>query len=225
MSKIKIAMCDDVEQLCINLKNFCRYSDEIEFVGYCTMSNECIDMLKNSKPDILLLDIQIETESAGISIIPDILEIMPDIKIIMLTAYSDSNYIFESMVSGASDYLLKNVEFDDIIKKVKSVYNNENYLDPEILSKFKQKSHDLAKAHKSLMYMVNKMITLSSTEFEVLKELYDGKTYNDIAHSRFVEASTVRSMCSRILKKFDSSNMNELLSILRDMKIFDMFIK
>ena len=66
MNDIKIAMCDDVEQLCLNIRDFCKYSDGIEFVGYCNNVSECIDMLKKSKPDILLLDIQIETEDAGI---------------------------------------------------------------------------------------------------------------------------------------------------------------
>ena len=79
MNDIKIAMCDDVEQLCLNIRDFCKYSDGIEFVGYCNNVSECIDMLKKSKPDILLLDIQIETEDAGIKIIPDILEVMPEL--------------------------------------------------------------------------------------------------------------------------------------------------
>lgn len=225
MNDIKIAMCDDVEQLCLNIRDFCKYSDGIEFVGYCNNVSECIDMLKKSKPDILLLDIQIETEDAGIKIIPDILEVMPELKIIMLTAYADSGYIFEAIVSGASDYIVKTCTMEEIINKIKSVYNNDNNLEPEILAKFKQKSQDLAKAHKNLLYMLNIMITLSSTELEVLKELYNGKTYNDISRTRFVETSTVRSMSSRILKKFGASSMNSLITTLHEMKIFDMFIK
>ncbi len=78
-----------------------------------------------------------------------------------------------------------------------------------------------------LFYNVNpvgipfEMITLSSNELEVLTDIYNGKTYNEIAQERFVENTTVRSMCSRILRKFQAQNMNELITNLRDMKIFD----
>lgn len=71
--------------------------------------------------------------------------------------------------------------------------------------------------------MLNKMITLSSNELEVLTDIYNGKTYNEIAQERFVENITVRPMCSRILRKFQAQNMNELITNLRDMKIFDSF--
>ena len=71
--------------------------------------------------------------------------------------------------------------------------------------------------------MLNKMITLSSNELEVLTDIYNGKTYNEIAQERFVENTTVRSMCSCILRKFQAQNMNELITNLRDMKIFDSF--
>lgn len=223
MKKIKVAMCDDMEPLCLNIKNYFKYCDDLEFVGYCTDSSYCIEMVKNTCPDILLLDIQMETETSGICVLSELLEQVDTIKVIMLTGYSNDNYIFESIINGASDYIVKSCSTEQIVEKIKAVYNGENNLAPEILSQFKQKSMELANAHKSLIYLLNKIVKLSSNELEVLKDVYYGETYAEIAKKRFVEVTTIRSMGSRILRKFGASNMNELIESLRSTRIFELF--
>lgn len=223
MSKIKVAMCDDAEYLCINLKNQLKYQDELEFVGYTTASSSCADLVSETKPDVLLLDIQIETKTSGIDILPSLLKLSPDLKIIMLTSYMDSSYIFDSLSNGAEDYVMKSCSTEELIKKIREVYHSRNTIEPKIFNIFKQKSKSLASAHKSLIYLLNKMITLSPNEIELLKALYNGESYTEIARKRVVENTTVRSMASRILRKFDCSNMHDLIQDLRDMKIFELF--
>lgn len=223
MSKIKVAMCDDAEYLCINLKNQLKYQDELEFVGYTTASSSCADLVSETRPDVLLLDIQIETKTSGIDILPSLLKLSPDLKIIMLTSYMDSSYIFDSLSNGAEDYVMKSCSTEELIKKIREVYHSRNTIEPKIFNIFKQKSKSLASAHKSLIYLLNKMITLSPNEIELLKALYNGESYTEIARKRVVENTTVRSMASRILRKFDCSNMHDLIQDLRDMKIFELF--
>ena len=223
MSKIKVAMCDDAEYLCINLKNQLKYQDELEFVGYTTASSSCAELVSETKPEVLVLDIQIETKTSGIDILPSLLKLSPDLKIIMLTSYMDSSYIFDSLSNGAEDYVMKSCSTEELIKKIREVYHSSNTIEPKIFNIFKQKSKSLASAHKSLIYLLNKMITLSPNEIELLKALYNGESYTEIARKRVVENTTVRSMASRILRKFDCSNMHDLIQDLRDMKIFELF--
>lgn len=223
MNTINVAMCDDAEYLCINIKNHFKYVEGVDFVGYTTGSDSCVDLILNTKPDILLLDIQIESKTSGIDILPALFDAAPDLKVIMLTSYMDSEYIFDSLANGASDYIIKSCSNNELTKKIKEVYNDTNTIEPEIFSIFKQKSQNLAIAHKSLIFVLNKMITLSSNEIEVLKALYNGESYNEIAEKRVVENTTVRSMGSRILRKFGASSMRDLINDLRNMKIFDLF--
>ncbi len=223
MKKIRLAICDDFEYLCINIKNQFKYSEEFDFLGYCTSAAKCTAMVESFKPDILLLDVQLETETAGIDIIPEILDKSPQTKIIMLTSYSNDDYIFDSIINGASDYICKNCTIDEMFSKIKNVYNNKSTLSPEIALKFNAKSREVTISHRSLIYMLDKIIKLSSSELEVLKDLYNGKTYNQIAKERFVEACTVRSMGSRILKKFNATNIKTLVRELHEIKIFDLF--
>lgn len=223
MDKIKVAMCDDAEYLCVNIKNHFKYLDDLEFVGYTTDSAACAKLVGETTPDILLLDIQMETKTSGIDILPKLQTILPELKIIMLTSYMDSAYIFDSLANGAADYVIKSCSNEELVQKIRDVYHGCNTLEPQIFNIFKQKSQSLSTAHKSLIFVLNKMISLSPNEVELLKDLYNGESYTEIARKRFVENTTVRSMASRILRKFDCSNMHDLIQNLRDMKVFDLF--
>ena len=70
MYKIKVAMCDDAEYLCVGIKNHFKYTDDMEFVGFTTSSSECLNLADETSPDVLLLDIQMETKTSGIDILP-----------------------------------------------------------------------------------------------------------------------------------------------------------
>ena len=135
----------------------------------------------------------------------------------------DSTYIFDSLANGAADYVIKTCSSEDLMQKIRDVYHGCNTIEPQIFNIFKQKSKGLATAHKSLIFVLSKMITLSPKEVELLKDLYNGESYNEIAKKRVVENTTVRSMGSRILHKFDSPNMQVLIQNLRDTKVFDLF--
>lgn len=223
MEKIRVAMCDDAEYLCVSIKNHFKYLDELEFVGYTIATTSCVELVTETNPDILLLDIQMESKTSGIDILPQLQNAAPNLKIIMLTSYMDSTYIFDSLSTGAADYVIKSCSNEELIQKIRDVYYDCNTIEPQIFNIFKQKSKNLSTAHKSLIFVLNKMISLSPNEVELLKDLYNGKNYTEIAQKRFVENTTVRSMASRILRKFDYANMHDLIQALRDMKVFDLF--
>ena len=69
------------------------------------------------------------------------------------------------------------------------------------------------------------MVKLSPSEFEILKDLYDGLNYSEISNKRFVSMSTVKNHALRILKKNDFHSMKELVTALRELKIFDLIDK
>ena len=140
------------------------HQQNFDFAGYCTDSAACIEMVKKHDIDILLLDVQIENAFSGITLIPQLLAIAPELKIIMLTGYSSSDYIFEAITNGASDYVIKECSMEEILNKIKAVYEGQVLLSEEISKKFISKSRELSTAHKSLIYVLDKMVMLSGGE-------------------------------------------------------------
>lgn len=225
MEKIKVALCDDLEYLCKYFKNEINATDDMECASFATNSTLCLEMVTREKPDILLLDIQMETNDAGITVIPKVLEISPKTKIIVLTIHENDEYIFRALMSGAVDYMIKTAPLEEILKSIRDVYANTKSLSPRIAQKILRHCETVSNQNQSILYMFNLLRTLTTAEFEVLSDFYSGLSYKEISKKRVVEESTLRSQVTKIIKKFDVPNMKTLIKNLHESQAFDIFKK
>ena len=223
MQTIKWAICDDAEYICFSYKMELKEYSELEFMGSCRSTDECAVLLQNTKVDILLLDIQMDTPTSGIDFVPKVKEIAPETKRIMLTNYKDENYIFTAFANGADDYFLKTYPTSELTKVMHAVYSGTNMLHSEIAQILANKTKNIQSGHKSLLYTLHIMTLLSTSEFDVLKDICNGYSYREIADRRYVTLNTVKSQASRILKKFDAHDMKELSEKLDKLKVFELF--
>lgn len=221
--KISWAICDDSQYVIKVYRKGLEQFEDICFVGESNTAAECIELCREKKPDILLLDVQLDFERSGIDAISEIKAESPDTRIVILSSFKDEEYIFLAFAKGAENYVLK----EDSIKKLHDTmidaYNSETVISGEIAKVVVAKSHEYEIRQRSLMYMVEIMSKLSVSEFEVLKLIYAGKSYREIANERFVEPSTIKVQASRILKKFDEKSMSVLIEDIRRLKLFDLF--
>lgn len=221
MKKINVLICDDAEYVCDIISEHLRSAPDIEVMGFAHNSAEVVELMEK-KPDVLLLDIQMESDMAGIECIPKILEKSPNTKIVMLTSFDNEDYVYSAMINGAVDYIVKDDMVERIVPKIRSIYNNGADLDNETVNKFVNKAREIANKHVSSLYLVNTLIKLSNNEYEILKSIYEGESYSDIAKKRYIEEITVRSTVSRILKKFDMKNMKDVTNALKETQVFEL---
>ena len=221
--KIKWTICDDAEHIRFVYATGLKKYKELEFIGSTETAKECLEFVSANNPDICLLDIQLETETAGLDVIEKIKDASPDTKIIILSSYNDEEYIFKAFAVGVDGYVLKDYPLDRVYENIIDVYNQRGSVSNEIAQVLAKKARDIRSGQKSMLRMIEIMSHLSVSEFEVLKEIYKGKSYRTIAEERFVDVSTVKVQASRILKKVGISNMAELIPQLQELKIFDLF--
>lgn len=218
---MKLLICDDMKSLCEYFAKVLSKSEEIEVVGTALNGDECKKMVKKTDPDVLLLDIQMRTNDEGLEVIKDLLEIKPELKIIMLTAHRVEDYVFRAFSSGAVDFLYKTAEDDEIVAKVLDVYHGKAAIDADIAAPLTKKLRDMMKMQKSLLYTIDQITKLSKSEISVLRGVYYGKSYRDIAAERYVEEGTIRAQASGILRKFETKSMKSLIKTLREMELFE----
>jgi len=221
MNTIKIAICDDIKPLCMYFKSFFDQEEEFDFVGMAHNTSDCIELVTKTNPHVLLLDIQMETFDSGISLIPQITEKNPNIKIIMLTIHDDNELIFRAFTQGAADYIIKTLPKEKILETIKNVYNNNYTLRPEIAQKILAECQNMNKKHESVLFALDIVSKLSTSEFEILRDLYNGMTYKEVAKKRFVEEVTIRVQSVNILKKLNFKRMRQLTEFLRTANVFD----
>lgn len=219
MNKIKTFICDDSQDILDGYTAYLALSDDFTCVGTALTSEACLQNIQSSGADILLLDIQMEERCSGIKLIPQIKQLCPDIKIIMLTSYDDSGYIFTSITNGATGYIIKQGDGFSTLNEIKQILDGN--VQAHVFDAFKSEAETLSMRQSSLLYMMDKLVKLSPSEYEILQDIYKGMTYKKIAKKRCVEECTINTTASRILKKFEVSSMKELIASLRSMKIFD----
>lgn len=223
MDKIRVAICDDAEFICKSIRMDTEETTDLVCVMEAYSAAECKEKIADASPDVLLLDILMETPLAGIEIIPELKKLCPSMKIIMFTGQNDTEYIFSAFVNGADDYVMKDTSNNEILKKCREVYANESSLHPEVAKIITQHARKIADAQKSMMFLVNIMTKLSKSEFEVLKMVYNGDTYKTIAKKRYVEETTIKTLAMRILRKFEVGSMRQLIATIKKSHVMELF--
>jgi len=223
MEKIRIMIVDDIDKLVEFFEKIISAEDDMEVVGTASSGKEAVEKVELLKPDIVLMDIQMETDEAGIEATEKIKEKNPDVKIIMLTIHDDADIIFNSYVAGAMDFLLKNSSVVKIIKSIRDVHANSLQMRAEVAEKILGEMTRLKTENNSMLYMTNLISKLTNTEVQILKLVYSGYKYKQIAAMRSIEEATVRTHINHILTKLEFKNMKEVIKTLESLGIMEYF--
>jgi DNA-binding NarL/FixJ family response regulator len=150
-------------------------------------------------PDLILMDL-VMPEMDGIQATKMIKTEIPEIKIMMLTSFSDQDHVIPALEAGASGYQLKDIEPDELIQCIKKIMNGENQLHP------KATSHLLANLSNKEINLIEQ---LTKRELDVLKEIARGKSNKEIASSLFITEKTVKTHVSNLLGKLELADRTQ----------------
>lgn len=225
MNNIKVMMCDDMPYISQCFKVIFDNVNDISMIGTAQSSNELFKMLEKELPDILLLDIQLSYATEGIDILKKVKQLYPSVKVIMLTVHEEDDFIFKSITAGAVDYIIKSDTPSNIETTIRNAYNNVMALNPYISQKLISECMKTKTVQEKALSLLNCVALLTASEYKVLQLVYEGYSYTEIAQQRFVEDVTIRTQISKILKKFNKKNINDLIEELKQIQFFDFNIK
>lgn len=203
MSKMRIVLVDDHEVVRLGLKVLLEQSDHFEVVGEANNAKEAVEITGKFRPDIVLMDIRLPGAS-GIEACEEITQLYPEVRVVMLTSYAEDEMLFSAIRAGASGYLLKQINSDDLIHSLESVRRGDALLDPMVTQRVFQEVRRAVKEEEASAFAI-----LSQQEKHVLILVSEGKTNREIAKSLFLGEGTVRNYVSSILSKLGASNRAE----------------
>jgi DNA-binding NarL/FixJ family response regulator len=128
---IRIAIIDDHQIFIDGIKSLLENEDTIELVGSAQNEKEIITILKNNNPDLVLVDLNLQTQD-GLDIIPVIKSHKKSIKIIVITMYNDNCLVEKSFQQGVHGYLVKNTGKEELLEAIQSVFKGNIYKSPEL---------------------------------------------------------------------------------------------
>jgi DNA-binding NarL/FixJ family response regulator len=200
---IRIAVLDDDLEFRELLMRTLSSSSEIKFAGSYSSCDEALNKLEEDAPDILLLDIEMPWKN-GIDSLKEIKQNFPSLDVLMLTVYSDSNKIFESLRNGAVGYMLKKSPSEKLIEAIKDAKEGGAPFSGEIARKVLE--------YFKVPAQQNPKINLSDREKEVLEALIDGHSTKAIADKLFVSYHTVRFHLHNIYNKLHVNSRAEAIA-------------
>ncbi|WP_274308083.1 response regulator [Solibacillus daqui] len=190
---IRVLIADDHHVVRRGLLFFLKTQKDIEVVGEAKNGVEAIELVQKFEPDIVLMDL-VMPEMDGIQATKKIKSKWPDIKVLMLTSFSDKDHVLPAMEAGASGYQLKDIEPDDLVESIRQIMRGENTLHPEATTQLEEGLRE----EENKPHFIN---PLTPREQDVLAELTKGKSNREIASSLFVTEKTVKTHISNIFTK------------------------
>lgn len=224
-NKIRVLIAEDLEPIRKKYVYYLSQCADIELVGSVESGKEAVETALSAVPDVILMDIEMETKDAGIRASREILAHYPDIKIIILTVYEDDELIFSAFQLGVCDYMLKNSTNEEIISGIKAAHEGRSPIRPEIAGKIRSEFKRVKTYETSFLYMLNLLSSLTVTELDTLYLLSSGHTRADICAIRHVEMSTVKSQIHSILHKFKKKSIVEIITSTEDLHLLELVIK
>jgi DNA-binding NarL/FixJ family response regulator len=197
-SKIRVFLADDHPLFRAGLRLSLNAASDIEVVDEAGNSFDAVEKIKKHPPDVVLMDVDMPGLS-GIAAIRMLHTALPDLKVVVLSSYNDTDYVNEAMRAGAIGYILKNVSIDELEQIIKSIHAGQTVVSPYLLNL----SVEVTPPQNSLQ------TGLTTREKEVLKCIAQGKGNKDIARELFVSLETVKSHIRNIYKKLDVKNRIE----------------
>ena len=191
---IKIVIADDHPVVRKGLSLLLSSQDEFEVIGEAANGEEAIAKALELSPEIMLMDL-VMPKMDGISATKEILRLKPEIKILILTSFSDANHAIPALEAGALGYLLKENDPEEVIQAISKLVNGEKQIHPKVTEGLLSALQTQRKPEHNLLN------SLTSREKEVLKEITNGKSNKEIASTLFISEKTVKTHVSNILSK------------------------
>lgn len=212
---IRVMIVDDQTLIREGIKMMLSICSDIEIVGEAQNGREAIEKLKEVSPDVILMDIRMPVMD-GVEAVKRIKEMYKKIKIIILTTFNEDEYIFEGLKNGADGYILKDVRSDEIVNGIRTVYNGNVLLQPEIATKVVMALNNIKRDNEKNSIRRTIIEELTPREMEVAMLVAKGKSNREICDELFLTEGTVKNHLSKILGKLELRDRTQLALYIRE---------
>lgn len=221
---IRVLVADDEFILRRSLCQTLTQCPDMELVGQAESGQAAVEFIQhNPAPDIVLMDVEMETSDDGLQAAAIISKICPEISIIMLTVHEDEQTIYNSYcIPSVKDYVVKSYRSDVILSAIRRVSEDAQALS-SANAKMRYEFQRLKQNEHSFLQALELFSRLTPTERDILALKLQGMSTRQIAKNRMVESSTIKTQINTMLKKFSFQKTSEIIDLIHTLKLEDLF--
>lgn len=189
--KASVFIVDDHYMVIEGIRSLLQHEKDIEWMGHATSAVSCLSFLKQQQPDIILMDVNLP-DMSGIDLCKAVRQQYPSVFVLGLSTFNQQAVIRNMTDNGASGYVLKNVDKNELMDAINTVLAGKTYFSRE--------------AAVALSETNREMPVITRREKEVLQLIAGGLTNTEIADRLFISIPTVNTHRKSLLEKFDAKN-------------------
>ncbi len=216
MEKINLFLVDDHSIVRDGIKALLSDCNEINVLGEASNAEELFTLLEKKTPNVILLDISLPDKS-GIEITKILKLEYPNIAVLILSMFTDDDFVINAIKSGAKGYLPKNSKKSELLNAIKTVNSGGDYYSSEISNIVAKRFIQQVKNESG----ENKLNSLTDREKEILVLVVDGLSNKEISYKLFISLRTVETHKTHILQKLELKSTIELVKYAIKNKIID----
>lgn len=210
-NKMKIMIVDDHQLFREGIKRIINLEKDMEVIAEYADGTTILQAYNELQPDVILMDINMPNMN-GVEATKKVKELYPEAKIMILSIHDDEGYVFETLRSGASGYLLKDMEAETLIDAIRAVAEGNAYIHPDVTGKVIDEYRRLSIKEQKEGYSSNPVFIdktldwrsiLTRREMEVLQLMAEGNNNKAIGEKLYISEKTVKNHVSSILQKMD----------------------
>ncbi len=205
----RILLVDDHEVVRQGLRAMLDAQPDLTVVAEAGNADEAVRRAHTFSPQVVVLDVRLPDRS-GVEACRDIRDRDPDIAVLMLTSYSDDQALFDSIMAGASGFVLKQVRGGDLVDAVRRVARGESLLDPAVTARVLERVRNPRESEDP------RLARLTPTEARILDLIAQGLTNRQIGEHIHLAEKTVKNYVSAILRKLEVARRAEAAAYLAE---------
>ena len=195
---LRVMVVDDHALFRRGLQMVLQAEPDLDLVGEASDGAEAVERSQELMPDVILMDVRMPKRS-GIEATSQIKDLLPHVKILMLTISDEEADLYDAIKAGASGYLLKEIPIEEVADAIRSVWAGQSRISPSMASKLLNEFAAMTKGTGDRPQIPAPRLT--DREMEVLKLVAKGKNNRDIAKDLYISENTVKNHIRNILEK------------------------
>jgi DNA-binding NarL/FixJ family response regulator len=196
MSTIRVALADDHALVRAGIRALLEKLPDVEVVGEADSGRAALELIKKSAPNVILLDISM-AGLGGLEALPRIVRNFPAVKVLILSAHANEEFVLRALRSGAAGYMLKDAAAEELELAIKAVAQDKTYLGPSI-------SRTVVESYLQRSTGEQGPIEeLTARQREILQLIAEGKNTKEIAGTLDISVKTVEAHRLQLMARVD----------------------